>query len=86
MHFFIMATVFYLVPWFLGFDYRDAATIAFISSGTRFEVAIATATLVFGVNSGAALATVVGPLVGCPSMLSFVKIVSKTKQRLFINR
>jgi ACR3 family arsenite transporter len=86
MHFFIMATVFYLVPWFLGFDYRDAATIAFISSGTQFEVAIATATLVFGVNSGAALATVVGPLWEVPSMLLFVKIVSKTKERLFINR
>jgi len=86
MHFFIMATVFYLVPWFLGFDYRDAVTIAFISSGTQFEVAIATATIVFGVDSGAALATVVGPLWEVPSMLSFVKIVSKTKQRLFINR
>jgi len=78
-HFFIMATLFYIIPWFLKFNHKDATTIAFISSGTQFEVAIATATVVFGVNSGAALATVVGPLWEVPSMLTFVKIVLKTK-------
>ncbi|MFN3621677.1 MAG: arsenic resistance protein, partial [Nitrososphaerales archaeon] len=79
-HFFVMATLFYVIPWLLKFDYRDAATIAFISSGTQFEVAIATATVVFGVGSGAALATVVGPLWEVPSMLTFVKIALKTRQ------
>ncbi len=80
-HFFIMASLFYVIPWFLGFQYRDAATIAFISSGTQFEVAIATAVTVFGAGSGAALATVAGPLWEVPSMLAFVKIAAKTKHR-----
>ncbi len=78
-HFFIMAMLFYIIPWLLGFSYKDAATISFISSGTQFEVAIATATVVFGVGSGAALATVVGPLWEVPSMLTFVKIALKTR-------
>ena len=85
-HFFIMASLFYIIPWFLGFEYRDAATIAFISSGTQFEVAIATAITVFGVGSGAALATVVGPLWEVPSMLAFVKIASKTSHRFSSSR
>lgn len=80
MHFFIMAALFYIIPWLLRFSYRDAVTIAFISSGTQFEVAIATATVVFGIGSGAALATVVGPLWEVPSMLSFVRIALKTQQ------
>lgn len=79
-HFFVMATLFYTIPWLLKFDYRDAVTVAFISSGTQFEVAIATATVVFGVGSGAALATVVGPLWEVPSMLSFVRMALKTRQ------
>ncbi|MEM2247850.1 MAG: ACR3 family arsenite efflux transporter [Thermoproteota archaeon] len=79
IHFFTMATLFYVIPWLLKFSYKDAATIAFISSGTQFEVAIATATVVFGAGSEAALATVVGPLWEVPSMLTFVKIALKTR-------
>ncbi|MEM2049746.1 MAG: ACR3 family arsenite efflux transporter [Thermoproteota archaeon] len=79
-HFLIMATLFYVTPWLLGFSYRDAATIAFISSGTQFEVAIATATIVFGAGSGAALATTVGPLWEVPSMLLFVKLALRGRR------
>jgi ACR3 family arsenite transporter len=80
IHFFTMATLFYVIPWLLKFSYKDAVTIAFISSGTQFEVAIATATVVFGAGSGAALATVVGPLWEVPSMLTFVKLALKTQK------
>ena len=62
MYFFTMATLFYVIACLLKFSHKDALTIAFISSGTQFEVAIATATVVFGAGSGAALAKVVGPL------------------------
>ena len=79
IHFFTIATLFYMIPWLLKFNYRDAATIAFISSGTQFEVAIATATVIFGAGSGAALATVIGPLWEVPFMLTFVKLALKTK-------
>jgi len=80
MHFFIMASLFFTISWLLRFSYRDAVTIAFISSGTQFEVAIATATVVFGVGSEAALATVIGPLWEVPSMLSFVNIALKARK------
>jgi len=79
LHFLTMATLFYIIPWLLKFDYRDAVTITFISSGTQFEVAIATVTVVFGAGSEVALATVVRPLWEVPSMLTFVKIFLKTK-------
>jgi ACR3 family arsenite transporter len=79
-----MAALFYMVPWLLRFDYKDAVTIAFISSSTQFDVAIATATVVFGASSEAALATVVGPLWEVPSMLAFVKIALKTKNIFYM--
>lgn len=85
MHFFVMASLFFVTPWLLKFGYRDAVTIAFISSGTRFEVAIATATVVFGVGSEAALATVIGPLWEVPSMLSLVNIALKAKRHFSSN-
>lgn len=80
LHFFTMSSLFYIIPRLLKFDYKDAVTIAFISSGTQFEVAIATATVVFGTGSEATLATVVGPLWEVPSMLTFVKIALKTRK------
>lgn len=60
-------------------DYRDAAPSAMIGASNHFEVAIATATMVFGLSSGAALATVVGVLIEVPVMLMLVKISLRTK-------
>jgi len=59
--------------------YEDAATSAMIGASNHFEVAIATATMIFGLSSGAALATVVGVLIEVPVMLMLVKICLKTK-------
>lgn len=59
-------------------DYRDAAPSAMIGASNHFEVAIATATMLFGLSSGAALATVVGVLIEVPLMLMLVKICLKT--------
>ncbi|MEM2341597.1 MAG: hypothetical protein QXX94_02585 [Candidatus Bathyarchaeia archaeon] len=56
-HFFIMASLFYITLWLLKLDYKDAVTIAFISSSAQFDVAIATATVVFRAGSEATLAT-----------------------------
>jgi arsenite transporter len=57
----------------LGLEYRDAAPASLIGASNHFEVAIATATLLFGLSSGAALATVVGVLIEVPLMLMLVK-------------
>jgi len=59
-------------------DYKDAAPSAMIGASIHFEVAIATSTMLFGLSSGAALATVVGVLIEVPLMLMLVKICLKT--------
>jgi len=59
--------------------YRDAAPSAMIGASNHFEVAIATATMLFGLRSGAALATVVGVLIEVPLMLMLVKICLRTQ-------
>ena len=62
----------------LGFRYEDAAPSAMIGASNHFEVAIATSVMLFGLSSGAALATVVGVLIEVPVMLMLVKICLKT--------
>jgi ACR3 family arsenite transporter len=62
------------------FSYADAAPTAMIGASNHFEVAIATATMLFGLSSGAALATVVGVLIEVPVMLMLVRICQRTQQ------
>ncbi len=62
----------------LRLSYEDAAPSAMIGASNHFEVAIATSTMLFGLSSGAALATVVGVLIEVPVMLMLVKICLKT--------
>ncbi len=63
----------------LKLRYRDAAPSAMIGASNHFEVAIATATVLFGLASGAALATVVGVLIEVPLMLLLVKVCLRTQ-------
>ena len=63
----------------LKLPYRDAAPAAMIGASNHFEVAIATATMLFGLSSGAALATVVGVLIEVPVMLWLVRICVRTQ-------
>jgi len=64
----------------LKLSYEDAAPSAMIGASNHFEVAIATATMLFGLSSGAALATVVGVLIEVPVMLMLVKICLRTRR------
>jgi len=63
----------------LRLSYQDAAPAAMIGASNHFEVAIATAVMLFGLSSGAALATVVGVLIEVPVMLMLVRICLKTE-------
>jgi len=63
----------------LDLAYRDAAPSAMIGASNHFEVAIATAAMLFGLSSGAALATVVGVLIEVPVMLLLVRICLRTR-------
>jgi len=62
-----------------GFSYENAAPSALIGASNHFEVAIATAVMLFGLSSGAALATVVGVLIEVPLMLALVGFCNRTK-------
>ncbi|HPW58163.1 MAG TPA: ACR3 family arsenite efflux transporter [Candidatus Rifleibacterium sp.] len=69
----------YLAARILGLKYEDAAPAAMIGASNHFEVAIATAVMLFGLSSGAALATVVGVLIEVPIMLGLVRFCLRTR-------
>ena len=69
----------YLAAKWLKFSYEDAAPSAMIGASNHFEVAIATAVMLFGLSSGAALATVVGVLIEVPLMLLLVRFCQRTR-------
>lgn len=68
----------YAIALKLDLTYEDAAPAALVGASNHFEVAIATAVMLFGLNSGAALATVVGVLIEVPVMLMLVEVCKKT--------
>jgi len=70
----------YVMAKWLKLPYRDAAPSALIGASNHFEVAIATSAMLFGLSSGASLATVVGVLIEVPVMLLLVKVCVKTKR------
>ena len=69
----------YAMSKFMRLGYEDAAPTAIIAGSNHFEVAVAVATTVFGLASGAALATVVGVLTEVPLMLLLVWLCKKTR-------
>ncbi|MGR8941663.1 MAG: arsenic resistance protein, partial [Gammaproteobacteria bacterium] len=69
----------YLAAKLWGFSYENAAPSAMIGASNHFEVAIATAVMLFGLSSGAALATVVGVLIEVPLMLALVGFCKRTQ-------
>jgi arsenite transporter len=74
----IFAVSYGLAKW-LKLSYRDAAPSALVGASNHFEVAIATSTILFGLSSGASLATVVGVLIEVPVMLMLVKVCLRTQ-------
>jgi ACR3 family arsenite transporter len=80
IHYAVMITWTYLLGYFLGWKYETAIDTTLIGSSSHFEVAIAVATTLYGIGSGAALATVIGPLMEVPLMLSLVKLGLRTRK------
>lgn len=79
LHEALMLPLLFGIGWFANWKYEMSVVSAIIGSSTHFEIAITVAITVFGLHSSAALATVVGPLMEVPVMVSFAKLALRAK-------